>query len=136
MLSLSQIEQWHHRRLLVLAWVPAEHLLYKLFIDRIEFERYRRVVVRCVAVLRRCQRCLHRSLVGGYRPTTLSIPDSFLAGAETWKARRCCRTELRSTRALLLSAQGAYFEAIVKLLEYIRDTDGRRRLHRLTSAKL
>lgn len=51
MLPLPQIKQWHHRRLLVLARVPADHLLDELFVDGIELEGDARVVVFGVAVL-------------------------------------------------------------------------------------
>ena len=51
MLSLSQVKQGHDRRLLVLARVPADHLLNELLIDGIEFEGDARVIVDGVAVL-------------------------------------------------------------------------------------
>lgn len=51
MLSLSQIKQGHHRRLLVLARVSAQDLLDELLVDRVEFERNRRVVDVGVSVL-------------------------------------------------------------------------------------
>ena len=50
-LPLSKIEQWHDRCLLVLARVPADHLLDELLILRVELEGYARVVVGCVSVL-------------------------------------------------------------------------------------
>jgi hypothetical protein len=50
-LSLAQIEQRHHGRLLVLAWVPGQNLLYDLLILRRELERDIRVVVGCVPML-------------------------------------------------------------------------------------
>lgn len=50
-LALAQIQQWHHCRLLVLAWVAAQHLLDELLILRIELEGNRQVVLGRVAVL-------------------------------------------------------------------------------------
>lgn len=38
MLPLSQVQQGHDRRLLVLAWVPAEHFLNEVLIGLVEFE--------------------------------------------------------------------------------------------------
>ncbi len=49
-LPLSQIQQWHNGRLLVLARVPAEHLLDEVLILRVELEGDREVVVGSVAV--------------------------------------------------------------------------------------
>ena len=40
MLPLSQVQQWHNRSLLVLAWVSGEDLLDELFVRLIEFEGY------------------------------------------------------------------------------------------------
>ena len=40
MLPLSQVEEGHHRRLLVLAWVSAEHLLDEGLVRLVEFEGY------------------------------------------------------------------------------------------------
>lgn len=51
MLPLSKIEQWHHSRFLVLAGIPAKHLLDELLVDRIEFEGNIGVVIGSVAVL-------------------------------------------------------------------------------------
>lgn len=51
-LSLSEVEERHDRRLLVLGGVPGEDFLDKLLILRREFERYRGIVVGGVAVLR------------------------------------------------------------------------------------
>lgn len=51
MLALTQIQQRHHRCLLVLARIAAQHLLDELFILRIEFERNIEVVLGRVAVL-------------------------------------------------------------------------------------
>jgi hypothetical protein len=50
-LSLSEIEQGHDGRFLVLARIPSEHLLDELFILRIEFEGNVEVVFRRIAVL-------------------------------------------------------------------------------------
>jgi hypothetical protein len=50
-LSLSKVEQGHDSCFLVLARIPSEHLLDKLFILRVEFEGNVEVVLRSIAVL-------------------------------------------------------------------------------------
>ena len=52
MLSLSEVEQRHDRRLLVLRGISAEDLLYELFISSVELEGDVEVVFGGVAVLR------------------------------------------------------------------------------------
>lgn len=52
MLPLPQVQQWHHGRLLVLRRVPLQDLVNQPLVLSCERERYRRIVVGCVAVLR------------------------------------------------------------------------------------
>lgn len=51
MLSLPEIQQGHHRRLLVLAGIPGQYLSNELLIRLIELERDGRVIVVGIAVL-------------------------------------------------------------------------------------
>ena len=53
MLPLSEVKQWHDSRLLVLAWISAEHFLDEVLIHRVELERDRGIVVGCISVLDR-----------------------------------------------------------------------------------
>jgi hypothetical protein len=50
-LPLTQVQQWHDCRLLVLARVPAKHLLDEILILLVELEGYGKVIVGCIAML-------------------------------------------------------------------------------------
>jgi len=111
MLPLPQVEQWHHRRLLVLAGVPGEYLLYELLILRIELEGNREVVLGCVAVLFADQ--LEASDRPLSMPMRTTLRESLRLAAATWNVRLCSRTAARKTRALLFRAHGASIDDIV-----------------------
>jgi hypothetical protein len=51
MLPLSEVEEWHHCRLLVLCRVSSKYLLDELFVLSVEFEWNRGVIVRRIAML-------------------------------------------------------------------------------------
>ena len=65
MLPLSQVQQGHHRRLLILAGVPAEHLLDKLLVVGIEFEGNVRVVDWGISMLGSFSTMTHWSMSKG-----------------------------------------------------------------------
>ena len=51
MLALTEIEEGHDGRFLVLRWVAFEDFFYELFILRREFERDRQIVVVSISML-------------------------------------------------------------------------------------
>jgi hypothetical protein len=50
-LTLAEIEKWHHCRFLVLRWVASKNLSNELLIFRSELERYRGIVLGRVSML-------------------------------------------------------------------------------------
>lgn len=112
MLSLSQIEQWHDRRLLVLAGVPAKHLLDELLILLAELERNRQVVLGGIAVLWPWLEMRSAPFCVRFAPLRTTLRESLRLAAEIWKLRLGCLA-VRKALELLRNAQGASLDDMV-----------------------
>lgn len=112
-LALSEVEERHHGGLFVLGRVSGEDLLDELLILRSEFERYGRIVLGCVTVLRFISHAIGGEGRGGKGELHTTIRLSLRAGAVMLKARHWLRWSWRRARGALRHRNGVSFEAIV-----------------------
>ena len=103
MLSLSQIKQWHHSRLLVLCWIAGEDLVDDLLILGGELERDAWVVLWCVSVLHNIQKLVHIFLCS--MTTLISSPPNVTRG--TYNLKGVASPRRHSSECPLLRSRDA-----------------------------
>lgn len=115
-LPLSEVEQWHNSRLLVLGWVSSKDFIDELLADLIELERDVWVVLLGVAVLRVIDESSVRARQAWMRIGCVHTMKraSDLAAVLALKGRNgCCLEAARSALEALLKAIGVNLVAIV-----------------------